>query len=247
MRTDDVLRTHDLSKSHRSGHRVTHAVRGVDLSVRRGEWLAVTGPSGGGKSTLLHLLGGLDVPDAGEVVVDGQSLSRLSEARRAVLRRRHIGYVFQSSNLIGDLTVAENVELPMLLVGTRARPARRRTRALLEALGVEELLGAATSELSGGQQQRVALARALANDPTVLLADEPTGALDSSSTAEVLALLAAQHATGQTIVVVTHDPRVAARADRMVTMRDGCLDDAAHPGRSANPLPLAAAVAEAVR
>jgi putative ABC transport system ATP-binding protein len=203
---------------------VTRAVRGVDLVVEAGEWLAVMGPSGGGKSTLLQLLGGLDVPDDGQVVVAGHDLGRLSEARRAVVRRRHIGYVFQFSNLIGDLTAIENVELPMLLVGTRPRVARRRATALLEALGVDDVAGAAPTGLSGGEQQRVALARALANGPTVLLADEPTGSLDSAATAEVLDLLAAQRETGQTIVMVTHDPRVAAAADRIVTMRDGRLD-----------------------
>jgi putative ABC transport system ATP-binding protein len=246
MPTDPVLTALELSKSHRSGHRVTHAVREVDLEVGAGEWLAVTGPSGGGKSTLLQLLGGLDVPDRGDVVVAGEALSGVSEARRAVLRRRHVGYVFQSANLIADLTVAENVELPMLLVGTRPRIARRRCRALLEALGVEDVLGAAAAELSGGQQQRVALARALANDPTVLLADEPTGALDSASTDEVLALLAAQHATGQTIVVVTHDARVAARADRVVAMRDGRLSDVPPAGPPAPPV-MAGACVEVVR
>jgi putative ABC transport system ATP-binding protein len=141
-----------------------------------------------------------------------------------VVRRRHVGYVFQFSNLIGDLTAVENVELPMLLVGTRPRVARRRARTLLEALGVDDVAGAAPAGLSGGQQQRVAVARALANGPTVLLADEPTGSLDSAATGEVLELLAARRATGQTIVMVTHDPRVAAAADRIVTLRDGRLD-----------------------
>jgi putative ABC transport system ATP-binding protein len=218
-----VIVCRGVEKTYRSGDRATQALRGVDLEVARGAWVAIMGPSGSGKSTLLHLLGGLDTPDAGSVMIDGADVSALSETRRALLRRRHIGYLFQFFNLVSDLSVAENVELPMLLVGERRREAHRRATELLESLGVGDVLGAAPAELSGGQQQRVALARALANRPAVLLADEPTGNLDTDSARQVLALLRAQHDAGQTIVMVTHDSRVAAAADRVLVMQDGAF------------------------
>jgi putative ABC transport system ATP-binding protein len=216
-----VIRCRGLTKTYRSGVRETRALRGLDLDVRDGEWLAVMGASGCGKSTLLHLLGGLDTADSGSVVIDGADLATMSEARRAVLRRAHVGYVFQFFNLVQDMTVAENVELPMLLVGARRDEARRRRRELLGDVGLADLAGAMPSQLSGGEQQRVALARALANRPQVLLADEPTGNLDTEAARQVLALLAAQHAAGQTIVMVTHDPRVGAAAGRLLVMEDG--------------------------
>jgi putative ABC transport system ATP-binding protein len=218
-----IIRCRAVTKTYRSGARETPALRGVDLDVATGEWLAVMGPSGCGKSTLLHLLGGLDTADGGEVVVDGQDLAHLSESRRAVLRRWRVGYVFQFFNLVQDLTVAENVELPMLLVGRPREQARRRRRALLGEVGLEGLDPAVPAQLSGGEQQRVALARALANEPRVLLADEPTGNLDTEAARQVLRLLDQQHAAGQTIVMVTHDPRVGAAADRLVVMQDGRL------------------------
>jgi putative ABC transport system ATP-binding protein len=210
-----------VQRTFRSGTRETNAVRGVDLDVAPGEWVAIMGPSGCGKSTLLHLLGGLDSPDAGTVSVDGEDVGRLSETERALLRRKRIGYVFQFFNLVQDFTVAENVELPMLLAGQRRHAARRRRRELLEAVGLADAADASPSQLSGGQQQRVAIARALANRPGVLLADEPTGNLDTESARQVLSLLRAQHDAGQTIVMVTHDARVAAAADRLLVMEDG--------------------------
>jgi putative ABC transport system ATP-binding protein len=216
-----VILCRGIEKTYRSGDRSTRALRGIDLEVADGEWVAIMGPSGSGKSTLLHVLGGLDTPDAGSVVIDGADVATMSETRRARLRRRHVGYLFQFFNLVSDLTVAENVELPMLLVGERRRDARRRATELLESLGVGEVLGAAPAELSGGQQQRVALARALANRPPLLLADEPTGNLDTESARQVLSLLRAQHDAGQAIVMVTHDGRVAAAADRVLVMQDG--------------------------
>jgi putative ABC transport system ATP-binding protein len=210
-----------VTKTYRSGERETHALRGIDLDVAAGEWVAIMGPSGSGKSTLLHVLGGLDTPDAGSVLVAGEDVAPMSETRRALLRRRHVGYVFQFFNLVSDMSVADNVELPMLLVGSRRRDARRRAAELLESLGIGDVLGASPSELSGGQQQRVALARALANRPAVLLADEPTGNLDTDSARQVLGLLRKEHDAGQTIVMVTHDSRVAAAADRVLVMQDG--------------------------
>jgi putative ABC transport system ATP-binding protein len=200
-------------------------LRGLELQVRVGEWVAVMGPSGCGKSTLLNLMGGLDRPDAGRVEVDGIDLGGLDEAARAKLRRRHVGFVFQFANLIPHLDVAANVALPARLVGIGRRAARLRVRELLGALGLTELAERFPSELSGGQQQRVAVARALTNRPAVVLADEPTGALDSDSARDVLALLRRIHAEGQAIVMVTHDHRVAAAADRVVMMQDGVIID----------------------
>ena len=218
-----IIRCRGVTKTYRRGARETRALRGLDLDVDRGEWLAVMGPSGCGKSTLLHLLGGLDLVDEGSVEIDGEDLARVSEAGRAVLRRARVGYVFQFFNLVQDMTVAENVELPMLLVGTGRQEARRRGHDLLVDVGLGDLGRALPSQLSGGEQQRVALARALANQPQVLLADEPTGNLDTEAARQVLALLAAQHAAGQTVVMVTHDPRVGAAADRLLVMEDGRL------------------------
>jgi putative ABC transport system ATP-binding protein len=221
MTTDAPIVCRGVEKTYRGGARDTYALRGIDLDVAVGEWVAVMGPSGSGKSTLLHVLGGLDTPDAGTVTIAGEDIARLSETRRALLRRRHVGYVFQFFNLVSDMTVADNVELPLLLVGTKRRAARARAAELLESLGIADAAGAAPNELSGGQQQRVALARALANAPAVLLADEPTGNLDTDSARQVLQLLRREHDRGQAIVMVTHDARVAAAADRVLVMQDG--------------------------
>ena len=219
--SDSIVCCRELRRTYRTGARETNAVCGVDLDIAPGEWVAIMGPSGCGKSSLLHLLGGLDTPDGGAVSVDGQDLAGLSETRRALLRRTRIGFVFQFFNLIQDFTVGENIELPMLLAGVSRAAARRRRGDLLEAVGLSEVAAVPPSELSGGQQQRVAIARALGNRPAVLLADETTGNLDTESARQVLALLRAQHEAGQTIVMVTHDVRVAAAADRVLVMEDG--------------------------
>jgi putative ABC transport system ATP-binding protein len=223
--TAPVILCRGVEKTYRGGGRSTHALRGVDLDVAPGEWVAIMGPSGSGKSTLLHMLGGLDTPDAGSVIIDGADVTTMSETRRALLRRRHVGYLFQFFNLVSDLSVAENVELPMLLVGGRRRDAHRRAAELLESLGVGDVLRASPAELSGGQQQRVALARALANQPAVLLADEPTGNLDSRTGASILELLAALNGLGATVVTITHDASVAARFGRRVILHDGRVVD----------------------
>jgi putative ABC transport system ATP-binding protein len=197
----------------------------VDVAIERGEFVAIMGPSGCGKSTLLNLLAGLDRPTAGEVWLDGERIDRLSETELARLRRRKIGFVFQFFNLVPTLSAVENVELPLLLVGRRRTDARRSANELLTELGIGDKQGAAPVQLSGGQQQRVALARALANAPDIVLGDEPTGNLDSASAREVLALLRAARDRGQTLLIVTHDARVAAAADRVVALRDGLVAD----------------------
>jgi len=219
--TSAILAARGLSKTYRSEDVAVAALDAVELSVRRGEFVAVMGPSGCGKSTLLHLLGGLDRPTAGEVELDGVQLAGLSEAKLAVLRRRAVGYVFQHFNLLGNLTAAGNVELPALLAGHSAREAARRRERLLGAVHLTERAGHLPGRLSGGEQQRVAIARALVNEPAVLLADEPTGNLDSQSAREVMTLIEAEHRRGQTIVLVTHDARIASLADRVIRMRDG--------------------------
>jgi putative ABC transport system ATP-binding protein len=218
-----LLEAKGLARTYETGGAPVPALNGVDLTIERGEFVAVMGPSGCGKSTLLNLLAGLDRPTAGEVWLDGQRVDQLSETALARLRRRRLGFVFQFFNLLPTLTASENVELPLLLSGRRRRQARRTARRLLDDLGIGDKADAAPSQLSGGQQQRVALARALANQPDVVMGDEPTGSLDSSSAAEVLGLLRAAHAGGQTLLLATHDARVAAAADRVVTMRDGRL------------------------
>ena len=223
--TDAALLARDVHKSYATATREVEAVRGVDLEVRSGEWLAIMGPSGCGKSTLLHLLGGLDVADQGTVELDGIDLGSRSESERAVLRRSRVGYVFQFYNLVPDLDARENVEIAAQLAGAGRRDARRRTEALFEELGLKQALDASVTELSGGEQQRVALARALVNRPAVVLADEPTGALDTESARAVLSLLRRAHDDGQTIVMVTHDHRVAAAADRILVMQDGQIRD----------------------
>ncbi|HET9542395.1 MAG TPA: ABC transporter ATP-binding protein [Acidimicrobiales bacterium] len=234
--TEPLLVAHAVSKSFATATRRVDAVRQVDLQVDAGEWVAIMGPSGCGKSTLLHLLGGLDVPDEGSVVLAGTSLGERSETARAVLRRSRVGYVFQFYNLVPDLDALENVEIAAQLAGAGRREARRRARALMDELGLGEVIGAAVNELSGGEQQRVALARALVNDPPLLLADEPTGALDTESARGVLGLLRQAHERGRTIVMVTHDHRVAAAADRVLVMQDGQIRDERSLASSGRPL-----------
>jgi putative ABC transport system ATP-binding protein len=220
-----VLEARNLAKTYDTGGAKVLALRGVDLAIERGEFVAIMGPSGCGKSTLLNLLAGLDRPTAGEVRLDGERIDQLNETELARLRRRKIGFVFQFFNLMPTLSVVENVELPLLLVGRRRKDARRSANELLSELGIADKHAAAPVQLSGGQQQRVALARALANTPDIVLGDEPTGNLDSASTREVLGLLHGARDRGQTLLLVTHDARVAAAADRVVTLRDGLVSD----------------------
>ena len=220
-----VLELRDVCRVHGTGDTAVHALRGVSLKVDEGELVAVMGPSGSGKSTLLHLAGGLDAPTSGEVLVEGTDLAGLSRHALAAVRRRSAGYVFQDLNLIPALTAAENAALPRELDGVKARTARREAMNALEEVGTDELADRFPDELSGGQQQRVAIARALVGPRRLVLADEPTGALDSTTGEMVLRLLRARCDAGASAVLVTHEARHAAWADRVVFLRDGTLVD----------------------
>jgi putative ABC transport system ATP-binding protein len=222
-----LLRASALTKTYQGDGVAVPAVRGADLSLGYGEFAAIIGPSGSGKSTLLHMLGGLERPSSGQIWLDGERVDGLSRARWAVLRRRRIGFVFQFFNLVSNMTVADNVELAALMGGATRKQARARRVELLGQLGLSDRADAAPARLSGGEQQRVALARALANRPCLLLADEPTGNLDSAATATVLRLLVQAHRAGQAVLLVTHDSRVASAADRVISLFDGqVVDDA---------------------
>ncbi len=219
------MRIRQVTKTYQRGDEPFHALAGVDLEVTAGEFVAVMGPSGSGKTTLLNLLAGIDRPSAGEIWLDDERVDTLSEARLAIMRRRRIGLIFQSFNLLSNMTALENVLLPALLVGRSVGEARQRASALLEVLGLGAHLRKLAGQLSGGQQQRVAIARALVNEPSLLLADEPTGNLDAHTGQEVLRLLKALHAQGQMMVLVTHDPQVASQAERILVLRDGRVID----------------------
>jgi putative ABC transport system ATP-binding protein len=220
-----VLELRGVCRVHGTGDTAVHALRGVSLKVDEGELVAVMGPSGSGKSTLLNLAGGLDAPTSGEVLVEGTDLAGLNRHALAAVRRRSAGYVFQDLNLIPALTAAENAALPRELDGVKARTARREAIHALEEVGMDELADRFPDELSGGQQQRVAIARALVGPRRLVLADEPTGALDSTTGEMVLRLLRARCDAGASAVLVTHEARHAAWADRVVFLRDGTLVD----------------------
>jgi len=219
----EMLMLKELCKTYQSNSTRVVALRGVNMVVNSGEFVAVMGPSGCGKSTMLNLIAGLDTPTAGEIYLSDKRIDTLNETERAVVRRRHIGVVFQAFNLIGNLTVADNVELPALIAGFSAKQARVRCAKLLEQLGIADKIKTVPSSLSGGEQQRVAIARALVNTPQVLLADEPTGNLDTESSREVMTLLGRYNVEGQTIVIVTHNHVVASCASRIIHIRDGLV------------------------
>ena len=219
---EPLIRIQDLHRDFPMGHEIVHALDGVSLTVRAGEFVGVMGPSGSGKSTLLYLMGGLDRPTGGHIWVRDQDITALDENGLAVYRRREVGFVFQTFNLISTMGALENVEFPMLFA--RVSPAQRQERAryLLELMGLADRMGHKPTELSGGQQQRVAMARALVNDPTIILADEPTGNLDSHTGAEVMAILARlNQEQGRTIVVVSHDPSITDFTSRRIHLLDG--------------------------
>jgi putative ABC transport system ATP-binding protein len=221
---DAVVTTRGLRKTFESEGVPVRALRGVDIAVQTGEFVAVMGPSGCGKSTLLNIISGLDTPTDGEVTLAGEPLVGKTEDELAILRRRHVGIVFQFFNLLEGMSVLENVTLPAVIAGAPRKRAETRARDLLDLLGLGDKAKDAPGVLSGGQRQRLAIARALANEPTLLLADEPTGALDSEGGHEVLELFRRLHSGGQTILMVTHDDDVAAAADRIVRMRDGRIE-----------------------
>jgi putative ABC transport system ATP-binding protein len=228
-----VVETHDLRKNFESEGAPVRALRGVDMNIEAGEFVAVMGPSGCGKSTLLNLIAGLDTPSEGEIILAGDSLAGKDENDLARMRRKHIGIVFQFFNLLEGMSVLENVTLPAIIAGSSRKQAEARARDLLDLLGLGDKAKNAPGVLSGGQRQRLAIARALANQPTLLLADEPTGALDSAGGHEVLELFRRLHKDGQTIMMVTHDQEVASAADRIIRVRDGRVEDpAAEPATS---------------
>lgn len=221
--TQLIIKTENLRKTYTSGAVKTHALRGVNLEIPRGSFTCIIGPSGHGKSTLMHLIGGLDRPSEGTIHIDGTELSGLGNRELATVRARRIGFVFQFFNLLQSLTAQENVEMAMMLAGIPEKEQAERARELLAQVGLAEKCASRPSELSGGQQQRVAIARALANSPDILLMDEPTGNLDSTAEAEVLELLFTLHRQGKTIVIVTHNNDIARQAQQVIRVRDGML------------------------
>ena len=220
-----MIKTKNISKVFRTEDVETHALVDVSLEVKKGEFVAVMGPSGCGKSTLLNILGLLDVPNGGEYILDGTDVASLSEKQRNVLRRGTLGFIFQSFNLIDELTVEENIELPLLYMKVPAAERKRRITDAMARMGITHRAKHFPSQLSGGQQQRVAIARAVVMQPKIILADEPTGNLDSKNGLEVMGLLRELHREGTTIVMVTHSARDAAYSDRIVNLFDGCVVD----------------------
>ncbi len=224
---ESVLSLTDVTKVYRLSDLDVPVLRGVSLEIARGEYVALMGPSGSGKSTLMNIIGLLDEPTSGTYLLNGEDASRLDDVRRASLRNRTIGFVFQTFNLLPKMNALQNVELPLHYSG--ATDGQERARVLLERVGMSDRLYYLPQQLSGGQRQRVAIARALVNNPTLLLADEPTGNLDTRTGEEILDLIDELHDHGRTVVLVTHDAEVAARASRIVRLRDGLVEQAAHP------------------
>ena len=221
--TNAYIRIRGLRKVYQMGHTKVHALDGVDLDIPRGSFTVLMGPSGSGKSTLLHLLGGLDRPTSGKIQVGEQDLNSMDENALAVYRRRTLGFIFQQFNLVSSMNTLENISFPMRFNGSSSKARHQRAARLLEQLGMEKYTRHRPTEMSGGQQQRVAIARALVNDPPVILADEPTGNLDTATGFTVMQMLSDLHKEGRTVVVVTHDPRMARFATRMIYILDGRL------------------------
>jgi len=222
--SDSVITVNNLVKEYGSGATMVKALRGVDLEITRGSFTCIVGPSGHGKSTLMHMLGGLDHPTSGSVAIDGQEIFQLGNKDLARLRAQKIGFVFQFFNLLQSLTATENIETALMLAGIPEEQQKKRAKELLQIVGLEEKANAKPGQLSGGQQQRVAIARALANDPPILLMDEPTGNLDSEAEAEVMNVLEALNRQGKTIIFVTHSNEIASRAEHLILVRDGQVD-----------------------
>jgi len=219
--SDLVIQMRDLARSYVMGAETVNALRGVSLEIRRNEYVAIMGPSGSGKSTMMNLIGCLETPTRGEYWLNGQEVSRMPDDALARVRNREIGFVFQTFNLLPRASALQNVELPLVYGGVPARERRERSRAALTKVGLGDRMGHRPNELSGGQRQRVAIARALVNEPAILLADEPTGNLDSTTSEEIMRVFENLHAQGQTIIMVTHEPDIAAHADRIIVLRDG--------------------------
>ncbi len=222
--SDPIIRIRDLAREYAMGSEIIHALRGVTLDIQRNEYLAIMGPSGSGKSTMMNVLGCLDTPSSGEYWLNGQEVSRLSDDALARVRNREIGFVFQTFNLLPRATALHNVELPLVYAGVPARARRDQAAAALTQVGLAERMDHRPNELSGGQRQRVAIARALVNQPSILLADEPTGNLDSVTSEEIMQVFGELHAGGQTVLMVTHESEIAACAARVVTLRDGRVE-----------------------
>jgi putative ABC transport system ATP-binding protein len=220
----DVLRVIGLERRYDMGGEVVHALRGVTLTIRRNEYVAIMGPSGSGKSTMMNILGCLDTPDAGEYWLNGEEVSQLNDDALARVRNREIGFVFQTFNLLPRASALHNVELPLIYAGLASGERRIRAEEALTRVGLAERMHHRPNELSGGQRQRVAIARALVNRPSILLADEPTGNLDSTTSEEIMAVFEELHTEGQTVVMVTHEPDIAAHAERVITLRDGKVE-----------------------
>jgi putative ABC transport system ATP-binding protein len=222
--TDTIIQVRGLTRDYVMGSETIQALRGVDLDIPRNEYVAIMGPSGSGKSTMMNMIGCLDTPTAGEYWLNGLEVSHMSDDALARVRNREIGFVFQTFNLLPRASALHNVELPLIYAGVRASERRERARRALERVGLADRMHHKPNELSGGQRQRVAIARALVNDPSILLADEPTGNLDSVTSAEIMAVFAHLHDQGQTVVMVTHEADIATHAHRVVTLRDGRVD-----------------------
>jgi putative ABC transport system ATP-binding protein len=220
----ELIRIRDLAREYHMGEERILALQGVTLDIRRNEYVAIMGPSGSGKSTMMNLLGCLDTPTGGEYWLNSQEVSRLSDDQLARVRNREIGFVFQTFNLLPRATALHNVELPLVYAGARGRERRERAAAALARVGLEHRMEHRPNELSGGQRQRVAIARALVNNPSILLADEPTGNLDSVTSEEIMRVFGDLHAAGQTVIMVTHEPDIAAHAERVVVLRDGRVE-----------------------
>jgi len=220
----DIIRIEGLERRYDMGGEIVHALRGVSLSISRNEYVAIMGPSGSGKSTMMNVLGCLDTPDAGSYWLNGQEVSKLSDDALARVRNKEIGFVFQTFNLLPRASALHNVELPLVYAGISTTERNERARRALTRVGLGDRMHHRPNELSGGQRQRVAIARALVNQPSILLADEPTGNLDSTTSEEIMAVFAELHREGQTVIMVTHEPDIAEHAERVVTLRDGRVE-----------------------
>jgi putative ABC transport system ATP-binding protein len=233
MSRDVIIKLEGITREYMMGTEQVRALRGVDLEIRRNEYVAIMGPSGSGKSTMMNMLGCLDTPTAGRYTLNGHEVSTMKDDELARVRNKEIGFVFQTFNLLPRASALANVELPLVYAGASGRERRRRAEQALQRVGLGERMHHKPNELSGGQRQRVAIARALVNEPSILLADEPTGNLDSTTSEEIMRVFGGLHAQGQTVVIVTHEPDIAAHAHRVVVLRDGRVDsDRTSPPRA---------------